>query len=85
MTKGQKQGLFAILTITFILLGILAINESQEMQDVSYSIAMEEDTSGFRHYQSEGKTYGTYAMLSFAAALVCIFMIFAAKKKQGEE
>jgi hypothetical protein len=85
MTKGQKQGLFAILTIVFIFLGITAISESQQMQDISFSIAMEEDTSSFGHYQNEGKTYGRYAMLSFAAALVCIFMIFASKKKKGEE
>ena len=44
-----------------------------------------EDTSSFVHYQSEGKTYGIYAMMSFAAALFCIYMVFASKKKQGEE
>ena len=85
MTKGQKQGLFVILTIVFILLGIAAVSESQEMQNISYSIAMEEDTSSFGHYQSEGKTYGNYTMISFAAALVCIYMVFASKKKKGEE
>lgn len=85
MTKGQKQGLFAILTIVLIFLGILAIVESNEMSDLSYSYFMEENPLGFKNYQSEAKTYGIYAMISFAAALFCIFMIFASKKKKGEE
>ena len=89
MTKGQKQGLFVILTIAFIFLGILAMSESKEMQDLSYSYMdvndEEWDTSAIRHYGAEAKTYGRYAMISFAAALVCIYMIFASKKKKVEE
>ena len=78
-----------ILTIAFIFLGILAMSESKEMQDLSYSYMdvndEEWDTSAIRNYGAEAKTYGRYAMISFAAALVCIYMIFASKKKKGEE
>jgi hypothetical protein len=80
MTKGQKQGVFAILGIIFIFSGLLSVDESRQMDRLSYHY-FDEGGLTFQHYRDEVSLYSNISLILFVLALVCVFMVFAAKDK----